>query len=121
MTFLTHRPMMLEITNLSHESPPVSLLDRATVAEAIVGRGWSVEYHEAPDYETCLIVLPETDEGSPTFVISAAGSRFCLQGCRDDALHHLGEFRTLSETIKALRRALSGQTAQRSGVDTRYA
>jgi hypothetical protein len=92
-------------------------LDRTAVAAAIAGTGWSARYHEAPDYEASLIVLPEDDDRFPTFVISHAGASFCLEELRDDALHDLGEFATLADTITSLRRAMAEQTgAQAEGV-----
>jgi hypothetical protein len=85
-------------------------LHSAVVADAIAGMGWSVHYHEAPDYEASLMLLPEDDDRFSTFVISTAEGCLCLEEVRDDALHSLGRFATLGDTITKLRRAMADQT-----------
>jgi len=107
--------MKPEITEFSHEYRPVSVFDRDTVADAISDTSWSVEYHEAPDRQASLMIMPDTDDRLPTFVVSAA-VRFRLQSCQGDALWLLGEFWTLSETVTALRRAMAYETC--SSLDT---
>ena len=92
-----------------------SALDSTAVANAIAGWGWSVQYHEAPDYEASLMILPDDDDGLSTFVISAAAARFRLQECRDDALRHLGEFATLGDAVVRLRRAMADQVVPPAG------
>jgi hypothetical protein len=87
-----------------------SPLDSTVVAAAIAGTGWSVHYHEAPDYEASLILLPEDDDRFSTFVISLAGGQLCLGEVRDDALYNLGRFSTLADTITRLRRVMPDQT-----------
>jgi hypothetical protein len=114
MTTLTTRRPRLPINDTS--SPWLSwlsgcYLDSAEVAAAIAGTGWSVHDHEAPDYETSLIILPEDDDRFPTFVISHAGPGFCLEELRDDALHNRGQFATLADTITRLRRTMAEQTS----------
>jgi hypothetical protein len=84
-----------------------SSLDSTAVADAIAGTGWSMHLHEAPDHEASVMVLPEEDDRFPTFVISHAGASFCLEELRDDALHNLGEFDTLADTITRLHRAMA--------------
>jgi hypothetical protein len=86
-----------------------SALDSTAVAAAIAGTGWSVHYHEAPDYEASLILLPEDDDRFSSFVISPAGECLCLEEVRDDALHSLGRFTTLADTITKLRRVMADQ------------
>jgi hypothetical protein len=86
-----------------------STLDSTAVATAIVGTGWSVPYHEAPDYEASLILLPEDDDRFSTFLISTGGGCLCLGEVRDDALHSLGWFTTLADTITRLRHAMAAQ------------
>jgi hypothetical protein len=87
-------------------------LDSTAVAAAIAGMGWSVHYHEAPDYEASLILLPEDDDRFSTFVISTAGGCLCLEEVRDDALHNFGWFTTLADTITKLRRVMADQTGR---------
>ena len=87
-----------------------SALDSTAVAAAVVGTGWSVHYHEAPDYEASLILLPEDDDRFSTFVISTGGGCLCLAEVRDDTLHNLGWFTTLADTITELHHVMSDQT-----------
>ena len=110
MTFLAQFHPTLLFTGVSRCGQSITRLDRDVVADAVGGANWSVEYHEAPDHETSLVVLPDEDEYLSTFVLSVAGSHFCLQECRHDVLHRLGEFGTLEEAVTALRRVMSGQT-----------
>jgi hypothetical protein len=110
MTTLTARCPRLQITDTSSPWLPWlsgPSLDSTAVASAIAGTNWSVCYHEAPDYETSLMILPEDDDRFPTFVISHAGTCFCLEELRDDALHDLGE---LADTISRLHRAMVERT-----------
>jgi len=106
--------MRLEITNLSREYWPVTPRDQNTVADAIMGTGWSVEYHEAPDYQASLMIMADRDDRLSTFVVSST-VRFRLQECQGDVLWLRGEFRTLGETITALLRAMANKTASWAG------
>jgi hypothetical protein len=108
MTFLPRQPMRPEIIDFSHAYLPVSALDRDTVADAITGTGWSVEYHEAPDNHVSLMIMPDGDDRLPTYVVSST-VQFCLQSCQGDVLWLLGTFGTLSETIASLRRAMANE------------
>lgn len=105
----------LQITGISYAWLSVSSPDSTAVAEAIDGTGWSVRYHEAPDYKASLMILPEDDDRFSTFVISASGACLCLHECRDDVLHALGEFGTLGDAITRLCHAMADQTAPRAG------
>ena len=115
MTSLSPFRPRLQITGISHPWLSVSSLDSTAVADAIDGTGWSVSYHEAPDYGASLMILPDDDDRLSTFVISASGACFCLHECRDDELQGLGEFATWEETVMRLCHALAAQTAPRAG------
>ena len=110
MTFLAKVPSMLQLAGTSRRRWPITSLDRDVVAQEIAGAGWSVDYHEAPDHETSLVVLPDADDALSTFVLSVVGSQFRLQECRDDALRGLGDFATLGEAVDALLDAMASQT-----------
>jgi hypothetical protein len=110
MTSLSPSRPRLQMTGISYPWLSASRLDSAAVADATAGTGWSVHYHEAPDYQASLILLPEDDDRFPAFVISTAGARLCLEEVRDDTLHSLGRFATLEDTITKLRRTMADQT-----------
>jgi hypothetical protein len=96
---------------------PLSRRDRNIVAEATIGAGWSTEYHESPDYQASLMILPIRDDSLATFVISPLALRFRLAACQDDLIYQLGVFQTLSETVTALRRSMADQRERRFGED----
>jgi hypothetical protein len=113
MTFLAQVQPMVQIAGASHCRWPITPLDRDDVAREIADAGWSVDYHEAPDHETCLVVLPDEDDALPTFVLSVVrsvvGSQFRLEECRNDALRGLGDYSTLGEAVAALLDAMASQ------------
>jgi hypothetical protein len=117
MTSLFPRPSRFPMTAISHPLLPIPSLDSTAVADAIDGTGWSVRYHESPDYKASLMILPDEDGNLSTFVISEVETCFRLQECRDDALHGLGEFATLEDVIIRLCRALKDQIGPRRGTD----
>jgi hypothetical protein len=110
MTSLSPSRPRLQMTGISYPCLSASRLDSAAVADATAGTGWSVHYHEAPDYQASLMLLPEDDDCLSAFVISAAEGDLCLEEVRDDTLHRLGRFTTLADTITELRRAIADQT-----------
>jgi hypothetical protein len=113
MTFLVKVRPMAQLPGVSHRRWPITSLDREVVAQELAGTGWSVAYHEAPDHETSLVVLPDEDDALPTFVLSVVrsvvGSQFRLEECRSDALGGLGDFSTLGEAVAALLDAMASQ------------
>ena len=118
MATLTVRRPRLQITDISHpwlSWLSGSCLDRTAVAAAIAGTGWSVLYHEAPDFEASLMVVPEDDDRFSTFVISVASSRFCVHECRRDVRYRRGQFDTLEGAITRLRHALADQVGPTAG------
>lgn len=93
---------------LSSEYQPISRQDRDAFAAAIQDSGWCVEFHEAPDRETSLMVIPERGSDLRAFVLSRT-TRVRLQACRDDKLWDLGEFLTLQDAVGTLRQSMADE------------
>ena len=90
----------------------LAVFGRNAVARAIRGTKWTVAYHQAPDYQESLIVLPADDTAS-TFVISAIGPYLRLQACRDDTLRNIGGPDSPAHIVSALRSAIALETARK--------
>lgn len=106
-----------------HVQPRPASLDASDLAYAYgtiadLAPGWSMELHETLSGEASLMLMPEDadDEIGPTFVLRSDDGSFFLARYRWDSYSELGEFGSLPDAMRVVRRELAALAGPTSGL-----